>query len=384
MAFEWDLRWIEASFGEIDKYPQLKGFKDYRMPHAKFVDAYNTGTFFMGSGITKPIIIILGPSGSGKTFLINLFVEQMNAYFMQAMNSDPNFIPYVALEAKASESGNYNMIDFYKGILEGGDEPLIKKKIQKFPNEEQPRRLPGERGTTARPYRESVMTMFERRKVRFVFVDEGQEIFRVGYGKKKFEDRTNVLKALSNQGLQPGIYKTVFVMNGNYELLNSSSASSQLARRSRIVHLGRYHKEIATELKEFMAILANSELMLPLTCVPSLRAIAEYLFDGCYGCVGLLKPWLLEAAMTAIDENQTILTMDHLQKRALTEVQLKRIRSDADTGEQKMLGLLSVAKEEKEERKPKQEKTKKASTKPGQRKQIKDPTHTAHEIVVEP
>jgi hypothetical protein len=61
-----------------------------------------------------------------------------------------------------------------------------------------------------------------------------------------------------------------------------------------------------------------------------------YFYEGCIGCIGVLKDWLMRAVSTALDEGQDTLTLDCLQDHAPPTDICRQMALDAYEGEQKL------------------------------------------------
>jgi hypothetical protein len=58
-----------------------------------------------------------------------------------------------------------------------------------------------------------------------------------------------------------------------------------------------------------------------------------YFFEGCLGCIGILKQWLVRALYRALREEASSLTRTHLEQSVLPDAKWARIRADARSGE---------------------------------------------------
>ncbi len=59
--------------------------------------------------------------------------------------------------------------------------------------------------------------------------------------------------------------------------------------------------------------MKSFQVQLPLAETPKLVECAEYLYERTFGCIGLLKEWLLGALAEALDAEATTLTQAHLE-----------------------------------------------------------------------
>lgn len=67
--------------------------------------------------------------------------------------------------------------------------------------------------------------------------------------------------------------------------------------------------------------------------MPDLVRHGEYLYEGCLGCVGILKTWLLRALTTALHAEAATLTRQDLEQHAEPARRLLRIAQEIKEGE---------------------------------------------------
>lgn len=120
---------------------------------------------------------------------------------------------------------------------------------------------------------------------------------------------------------------------GTYELLRYLNLSGQLSRRNLSVHFRRYQVELAEDMEAFRNILMTLQMQMPLDNEPDLYALWKYLYTHSLGCIGILKEWLTRALADGSEEGALTLTETHLQRRALSVAQCKRILQEMKEGE---------------------------------------------------
>jgi hypothetical protein len=185
--------------------------------------------------------------------------------------------------------------------------------------------FPNDRGVTA-DYHYAVEQALRYRRPRAVLIDEAQHLFALASG-RSLEDQLNVLKSLANR------CNTVHVLCGTYELLRIRNLSGQLSRRSIDIHFPRYDVAKATDRQTFAKILQTFGEQMPLLEPPDLVRHWEYLYERSIGCVGILKDWLVKGLSLAIRQSTPTLTLEHLQKHALSVAQCDRLIEEAARGE---------------------------------------------------
>ena len=115
-------------------------------------------------------------------------------------------------------------------------------------------------------------------------------------------------------------------------MLGLWNQSAQLNRRCREVHFPRYLGSI-DDLTEFEAILATLSEMMPLPAGSSLRRWNQQLYQGSFGCIGMLTEWLERALTEMIVREDAILRLSHIQATAYSAAQLSLIRREIEEGE---------------------------------------------------
>jgi hypothetical protein len=208
------------------------------------------------------------------------------------------------------------------------NEPLVDCKRRIHPVDRTAQTMPSfpnDRGATA-DYHYAVEQALRYRRPRAVLIDEAQHLFALASG-RRLEDQLNVLKSLANRS------NTVHVLCGTYELLRIRNLSGQLSRRSIDVHFPRYDVAQTTDRQTFAKILQTFAEQMPLAEPPDLMRFWEYLYERSIGCVGILKDWLVKGLSVAIRQSAPTLTLQHLEKHALSVAQCDRLIEETCRGE---------------------------------------------------
>ena len=232
-----------------------------------------------------------------------------------------------------------------------------------------------------------VLSLLRVLGLRAVILDEAQHIASVT-GPRAHAD---VLDDIKDCVTRTGI---VHVLAGTYELSPLIAPSDQLGRRSRIIHFAPYDARKKADRDAFEKIFAQLVKELPFPePARSWNALSGRLGDlheGCLGCVGVLKDWLIDALASALGEGDAFIDWKRMQTEILDQtarlassIQISEYRQKVETDNgaeiRSNLGIVraptkptSRSSVETAER-PAVSKDTKKDTKPGQRKPKRDP-----------
>ena len=273
------------------------------------------------------LIWAIGPTGVGKTTLLWKIVKQLIEDAMKAMESDPGFFPVVniGLQDVSTERGIFDWKDFFDCFLKALNEPLIERKID-YASLAGPLQKSLRRTSTLADLRGAARECVRNRRPIAVIIDEAQHFKKVGSG-RRLHDQMDSIKALAETTGVP------HVLIGTYELLDLTNLSGQLSRRSSPLHLPRYRCEKAEDLEAFRNMLMMFQRHLPLPKEPNLVDRYEYFYDGCVGCIGVLKDWLCRALSEALENNDKTLTKKCLANHAKSTLELMNMIREISQGE---------------------------------------------------
>lgn len=241
-----------------------------------------------------------GPSRGGKTRLM----QELELLIVGRSKPNDGKLPVVMVNAtNCSQGGLFSTKSFTLRALNavnhpfygGGEDPSSYDadyfaRIQRTPE------------TILRPALEKAIRY---RGVVFLFVDEAQHVL---YAKGRAAGAAAILDSWKCLAATTGV---VLVLVGAYPLLDAISLCPHLIGRKRQVHLPRYLTD-ADDRAEFDAILRVYDAHLRLgPGLESLTEMSDYLYDGSFGCIGLLEGWIREALAVAHAGQHEFLTKDH-------------------------------------------------------------------------
>jgi hypothetical protein len=152
-----------------------------------------------------------------------------------------------------------------------------------------------------------------------------------GDGSHSVDEQLEWLKSLSNRT------NVLHVLAGPYALFGFRNTSGQLARRGRDIHFARYHVENKEERTAFVAALKYLLERVPLTCdLHALLSRWRWFAEGCVGCIGVLKDWLVDAVAATLVQKGTSLTEDILARTMPHPARRLSLEMEARAGEHKV------------------------------------------------
>jgi len=155
------------------------------------------------------LIVVVGPSGVGKTTLIQRVLNSLLTAVWEDLQADPDWIPYVAVEAPSTDLG-FSWRDLYRRLALALNEPaaLVLARRRLVPSAElnPSAELPGthmpvsrlmERRVASADLRWAVELCLRYRRTRAQFIDEAQHLNRV-VGSKSLLRQMDNMKSLAN------------------------------------------------------------------------------------------------------------------------------------------------------------------------------------------
>jgi energy-coupling factor transporter ATP-binding protein EcfA2 len=330
----------QSSFSpELLELPTEKRLNFFKNPDVTFIHrnlrmAFQKTQRIILEPAGASIILVIGPSGVGKSTLLRLLHKKIIEESTGKMEKNPGWIPMVCVEARAPGKGTFRWKSFYEIILKAVDEPEIQQKIQYDDNGIR-RNTDGRLSINARRTTEDALRLaMEKaliyRKPYTLAVDEFQHIGKMA-GVELLQAHMDCVKSAVN------ITKVPWTGFGTYQLLDFVELSTQLSRRTKIIHFPRYSLEFDEDIKEFKRILEYLQYRMPLLETPPLKQkYWEFCYERSIGTIGTLKDWLAEAYDLALSENAKTLSLEHLKETAKKDYECENMALEAINGEVKL------------------------------------------------
>lgn len=282
---------------------------------------------------TGSIVMVFGPTGVGKTTL-RLKVQQLLCEQTRTLlETDPSRLPFVAVEAAASDNANFRWRDHYYRTLIEFNEPMLDNKVTphwiRFAQDSHGQQIVRSRAP-AIDLRTALESAIRHRRPAAVLIDEAQHLTRMSSG-RRVADQMEVIKSLAN------CTRTIHVLLGTYDLLALRHLNGQLGRRSLEIHFRRYSAENADDVRMFKNTVLSFQKQIPLDEQPDLMSLWDLLYERSVGCIGILKEWLDRALFAAFREGCGTLTCRHLEATALSAAQCEKIAMEAHEGQTQLL-----------------------------------------------
>ena len=265
------------------------------------------------------IIVLTGPTGVGKTRLCQLVLAGCIDTARERVQAEPDYVPAFMVELTANHDGRFDWRDHFQRSLTQLEEPLLDRKVL-------PTQFTGNlEWGTERVLRQAYENCLRYRKVDLAIWDEAHHLRKVA-GSRAFVEQMDTVKSIAN------LTGTMHLLAGTYELLDLCDLSAELARRAYDVHLPRYG-ESPREQTIFANVVRSLQAHIPLSGQRDLSSLADYLYERSLGLVGILKDWLLEALVLALEEHSAAISEIHLRQTGYSAGKLTAIRREIEVGE---------------------------------------------------
>jgi energy-coupling factor transporter ATP-binding protein EcfA2 len=310
----------------VQEVPRTTGFGAVIIKHAQQLAALDRLKFLLDHGEGYELICLVGPSGVGKSTLASRLLENLMALNRQAMIEDADYVPVISTAAAASGHRAFDWKSLYlEALIDLGD-PFAEDRRPTPESRERQLKHVGE-SLTAATLRLRLVREFKRRQAKYWFIDEAQHIL-MGARAGGAADQYDVLKSIA----QSAGVKLVLI--GTYQLLVHLQVSAQLARRTEVVHFGRYGAFDAADKSNFASCVNGLLLRTGLGVVPDARENFDFFYSGAVGCVGILKDWCARALSRARMDDRMELTVEDFRRTRLSGLAIKRIIEDIHAGEE--------------------------------------------------
>ncbi|SPB14770.1 ATPase AAA [Caballeronia novacaledonica] len=185
-----------------------------RLNHTRTIDVMEELNPHPGS--QGGIVLVCGPEGAGKTTLIKRMVETTLQRGLSQTNAKAGVIPAVYVLAPVSGGDGFSWKLFYHRIL-----AQLGDKLGAHPR--------ATNGYSLAALRTAIERCLRERQVRFLIIDEAENIVRQTRNKHQLALQFDALKSLVNQ------CGTQLVLVGTDDVRQLVSHSAQLARRTHVI-----------------------------------------------------------------------------------------------------------------------------------------------------
>jgi hypothetical protein len=284
--------------------------------HRNWKNAFIESFTLISMSSPGDVVCITGPSRVGKTKLINELTKKLGS-----CDEAGTMTSISVTAANSGPYGSFSTKSFTISMLEAANYPFIPSTLEENSRVKtiNPDKL------TEHNLKLKLEHFLKQRQTRFIFIDEAQhaQYAPKAQGSHAVLDSWKCLAQTTD---------TVLIIVGAYPVLNILKNSPHLLGRKRQVHLGRY-QATKEDLLEFAAIVHEYSLELDLDeKLKPFEKNTMMLHEGTFGCIGLLKNWLIGASAKAKAHEVKIDTQILMQSR-ISDSDLEVIYHEIQTGE---------------------------------------------------
>lgn len=318
---------------------KLKNFRDMRINHPILRQSFDELWEAVNNYNDGSLILLFGSSGVGKTTVLELLEKKFRQELKAELKNDREIIPLVRMEIMGASNRKFDWKDFYREILEKLSEFSIDNRVDhtKWEKTHQPwlpfdtagleyKNVANDTRSTESRLRKAVEKALLHRRPKVILLDEAQHLTALSTGRSLL-DQQNVIKSLANRT------GTTHALFGTYELMAFRDLNGQLARRTVNVHFRRYVNTSKNDFRDFEEVIWNFQQQLPVDEPADLLPLTKYLYEGCFGCIGILKNWLYQALCRSFSGTERTLTKTHLEQTRVEDVKLLKIAQECVDGE---------------------------------------------------
>jgi len=298
---------------------------DIQIPHRNWVTALSEAFALLISAQSGDVVCITGPSRAGKSRLIEELVKLLSGGLSY---EETGLIPAVVVEAaNTGPHGSFLTKALTQRMIDAIKHPVFSLQDDDLHDSLVFQRLSR---ATEGELRLALEKAFIARKTKYLFIDEAQH---AKYATKRSESGHAIIDSWKCLAQASGL---VLVVVGAYPILDVLQKSPHLLGRKHQVHLPRYQLN-EEDMEAFCLILAHYDRVVKLSPkLDSLQDVADLLYDGTLGCIGLLRGWLTRAsAMSAI--HGAGITKNILMKTRFPKNDLEEIYKEIKAGEQNLI-----------------------------------------------
>jgi len=301
---------------DITKIPNL----NIKIPHRNWQEALDHSFSLLIASQPGDVVCIVGPSRAGKTRLISELEKMLTHGNDFEVTGE---LPVVVAEVMNNSTyGAFSTKDFALVMLEATKHPIYTPDNSSLTDEVFDQKISR---TPERTLNSALYRILKFRKTMYLFIDEAQHA-KYAPGVKGAHAIMDSWKGLAQK------CKLVLVIVAAYPIFDVIKKSAHMIGRKHQVHLARY-QYTKEDLKEFVFILDHYDKVIDVDeSLILLRNCAEYLYEGTFGCIGLLRGWLTRATAYA-GVKGTGVTLDILKKTAWPDNDRKVIAKEINAGE---------------------------------------------------
>lgn len=294
---------------------------DIAIPHRNWQRALTEAFAILICASPGEVVCITGPSRAGKSLLIRRLIQML---FGEIRFDETGLLPAVVVEAvNAGPHGGFSTKAFTQRLLESVKHPLFSMKGQDLDDLLAMQKMDRSTEATLRVALEHALIA---RGTKYLFIDEAQH---VKYASRDAQASHAVMDSWKCLAQTTGL---VLVLVGAYPVLDIVKNSPHLLGRNHQVHFPRYHAN-REDIVAFGQLLQKYSEFLNLDeSLTSLNDVAELMYEGSLGCIGLLKAWLKRTDAVASYHNVPV-SEELLRSKRLTDMDLREISAEIRDGE---------------------------------------------------
>jgi hypothetical protein len=306
---------MEKSAESIDKLKTLK------VNHRNWRNAVAESFSLLTVVDPGDVVCITGPSRVGKTRLIKEVIQLLCG----TIDFDKTgILPAVIVDAdNTATNGTFSTKAFTIRMLEATRHPIFSYLDDRLGTSIDLQKI--DRATESN-LRGTLERALRLRKTRYLFIDEAQHaryVTKNAQGAYAVMDSWKCLARNAN---------VVLVVVGAYPILEILRNSPHLLGRKNQIHLPRYHAT-QEDLSEFSRILLSYDPFVDLEPrFTSLLDQLELLYNGSFGCIGLLRKWLVKVSALARARGRQI-SVDLLKETREAHADMESIATEILNGE---------------------------------------------------
>ncbi len=311
----------------------LDRFKAFVVRHPRLVEVETQLLHMIWEPADIAFVVVCGPSGVGKSTLASHLTGRLNAGRQTSTLNGQSELRALLVNVRPPDGELFNRADYYqKGLYRLGKTTYDRRITVDIGSREQMVEKRGSRRKTT-PYednpelRDAYEEELRRLTIRAVILDEAQHLTQTFDGKRP-KDQLNWIKSMTTET------SVLHILIGTYDLVPFCNLDGQMARRGQEVPFSPYHIDDESDCQAFCNTFSSLLKQIPLEIDhDTLIQRWWYFFEGCIGCIGILKQWLVRALYLALREESSQLGLSHLERRILSDAKLARMSADVRSGE---------------------------------------------------